>query len=82
MGMYESKGVTSMCKFQASDNGVCVLVAVLGKLDEVSRGRAFSRRGKHDMDLKYVLGPVITQTCGTFMHRRPKVARTTEFQAA
>ena len=55
MGAYESEGVTSMCKFQASDNGVCVLVAVLGKLDEVCRGQAFSRgcvwtKLDHDMD--------------------------------
>ena len=70
MGTYESDGVTSMCELQVSNNGVCVLVAVLSKLDEVCRGQAFSRGGwtkmNHDMDLPhrrwYVLRPTITQT--------------------
>ena len=90
MGTYESEGVTSMCELQVSNNGVCVLVAVLSKLDEVCRGQAFSRgrrcvwtKMNHDMDLPhrrwYVLGPTITQTL-TMVHCSVRSQRKCEQQ--
>jgi len=57
METYESESVASMCELQASDNGVCVVVAILGKLDEVCRGRAFRRRGRSE--IKHDMGPRI-----------------------